>query len=143
MRWTSRDLQVSFYFQTIYKEVIGICKKSVPIYQTRVNPPRIMLRSIIYKTSLCCVSSMKTKVKEMLAMCSILSNHNNVPGYLLSSSYTPVLMFLVMKQLFSFCMNFYLRSMAEILVSWCGVLLPILSWFPGMHYYYQSELDGL
>ena len=60
MRWTSRDLQVSFYSQTIYKEVIGICKKSVPIYQTRVNPPRIMLRSIIYENSLYCVLSMKT-----------------------------------------------------------------------------------
>ena len=140
MRWTSRDLQVSFYSQTIYKEVIGICKKSVPIYQTRINPPRIMLRSIIYKTSLCCVSSMKTIVKEMLAMCSILSKKTpqQHAWYFLSSLKTPILTFLAMKQLFSFCMNFYLRSMAEILVSWCGVLLPILSWFPGMHHYYQD-----
>ena len=134
MSWTSPDLQASFYSQTIYNEVIGICKKSVLKYQTSINPPRIMLRSIIYKTSFCCVSLMKK------SMCSILSKKTpqQHAWYLLSSLNTPVLMFLVMKQLFSFCMNFYLRSVAEILVSWCGVLFPILSWFPGMHHYYQD-----
>ena len=139
MSWTSPDLQASFYSQTIYNEVIGICKKSVLKYQTSINPPIIILRSIIYKTSFCCVSLLK-KSKGNLAMCSILSKKTpqQHAWYLLSSLNTPVLMFLVMKQLFSFCMNFYLRSVAEILVSLCGVLFPILSWFPGMHHYYQD-----
>ena len=59
MSWTSPDLQASFYSQTIYNVVLGICKKSVLKYQTSINPPRIMLRNIIYKTSFCCVSLMK------------------------------------------------------------------------------------
>ena len=79
-------------------------------------------------------------VKKILAMCPILSKKTSQQhaSYPHSSLNTPVLMFLVMKQLFTFCMSFYLRSMAEILVSWCGVLFPILSWFPGMHHYYQD-----
>ena len=42
-------------------------------YQTRINPPRNMLRSIIYKTSLCCASSTKTMVKNLLGLCRIFS----------------------------------------------------------------------
>ena len=75
MRWAFRDMQANFYSQAIYKEVIGIYKKSIEIYQIRINPPRNMLGSIIYKTS---VSLMKTTVKIILGMCSILSEKTPV-----------------------------------------------------------------
>ena len=95
------------------------------MYQTRINPLRNMSRSIIYKASLCCVSSTNKMVNNLLRMCSIFAEKTKLQHvcYLLSSLTAPMLIFFSdeLEQLFSCCMNFNLRSMAEILVNWCSV----------------------
>ena len=52
MRWTSRNLQLNFYSQTIYKEVVGFYKKSIAIYRIRINPPRNMVEVLFTKQRL-------------------------------------------------------------------------------------------